>query len=145
MTTDVRLNRIGNLYDLGIDDNGDLENGDFFDSSLLYSLLGERRADASEVPNSELRRGWIGDEGKDFENGSKLWLYYQARLNRDTLNGLEDESFHGLKWFIDDEILANVTTRAVLKNGFVALEISLFRFNSTVDRRFFELWNNTGA
>ncbi len=145
MTTDVKLTKTGNIYDLTIDENGDLENGDFFDSSLLYSLLGERRASASEVPNSELRRGWIGNEDSDFENGSKLWLYYQARLNRDTLNSLQDEAFQGLKWFVDDNILADITTKAVLRDGFVGLEIELFRFNSKVDRRFFELWNNTGV
>ena len=147
MTTDVRIEKAENtrFYDLKLTPEGDLENGDFFDSSLLYSLLGERRANASEVPVSEFRRGWIGNENSDYENGSKLWLYYQARLTRTILNSMQTAAFNGLQWLIEDNILKDITVRAFNRNGVAVLEITLFRFNSKVDRRYFELWNNTGA
>lgn len=132
-------------YDISFDENGDITNGDFFDTSLLYSLLGERRASAAEVPAAASRRGWIGNEGKDFENGSKLWLYEQERLTRTVLNRIEAEARAALQWLIDDGFLAGITARAVRTTRGVGLELELQRFNSIVDHRFFELWENTGA
>lgn len=147
MTTDVKMDKPAGsqFYDLSLDENGDLTNGDFFDTSLQYSLLGERRANASEVEISEFRRGWLGNENSDFENGSKIWLFKQARLTRTTLNGLQTAASNGLSWLVEDRILKNVIVRALTRNGAVGLEITLVRFNSRVETRFFELWNNTGA
>lgn len=143
-TTDIVVRQSNNIWDLVLDEKGDLANDDFFDSSLIYSILGERRASASEVPESNLRRGWIGNEDQDFENGSKVWLFEQARITRRVLNGIQSAAFNGLNWLIDDGILINVEVAAVLKDGIVSLEITLFRSNSKVDRRFFQLWENTG-
>lgn len=147
MTTDVKLDKPAGsqFYDLSLDANGDLTNGDFFDTSLQYSLLGERRATASEIGISEFRRGWIGNENSDFENGSKIWLLRQARLTRTNLNQLQSLASNGLSWLVEDDILENIEVRALTRNGIAFLEITLFRFNSKVDTRFFELWNNTGA
>lgn len=145
MTTDVLMTETNTLFDLTLDENGDLTNGDFFDSSLQYSLLGERRASSSEVPDSRRRRGWIGNEDEDFENGSKVWLFEQARINRKVLNGIQTAAFNGLSWFVEDGILVSIEITAVLKNGAVSLIIDLFRPNSKVDRRFFQLWENTGT
>lgn len=146
MTTDVLVKQgESGYYDLSLNSDGDLDNGDFFDSSILYSLFGERRATASEVPIAERRRGWIGNQGKDFENGSKLWLYYQARVTRDTLNGIKTESLKCLQWLVDDNYLERVETDAVLQNGVVNLIIVLYRYNSPAERRYFTLWENTGV
>ena len=57
------------LYDINIDTQGDIETADFFDTSILYSLFGERRANTDEIVDARSRRGWIGSQGKDFENG----------------------------------------------------------------------------
>lgn len=147
MTTDVviAVNNETCVYDMFIDQNGDFANGDFFDTSLLYSLLGERRASASEVPVSQNRRGWIGNEGKDFENGSKLWLYYQARISRTVLNGVADAAFRGLSWLVEDGLVVDITTNAILQDGVVILIVEIERFNSVVERRYYELWENTGV
>lgn len=145
MTTDVLMTQTDQLFDMSLDAEGDLTNGDFFDSSLQYSLLGERRASASEMPTSQYRRGWIGNEGTDFENGSKLWLLEQAVVNRTTLNEIQTAALNGLIWFVDDGILVNIEVDAVVSGNGVGLMISLFRPNSKVDKRFFELWNNTGT
>ena len=144
MTTDVLMTQTLNLWDLSLDDQGDLTNGDFFDSSLLYSIYGERRATAAEVPDSRRRRGWIGNENADFENGSKIWLFEQARNTRSNLNLLESTAFNSLKWFIEDGLLFNVQVTALATRQGTTLQIDLFRFNSEVDRRFFALWDNTG-
>lgn len=146
MTTDVSIdqNAIG-IWDLSLNSQGDLNNGDFLDSSLLYAILGERRASASEVPISENRRGWIGNEGKTFENGSKIWLFEQARLTRSILNDIQSAALDALSYLVDDGLATNVQSTATLQNGFVALEINISVSPSRVETRFFELWNNTGS
>lgn len=146
MTTDVLIVAdSNNEYDLVIDDNGDFSSGDFFDSSLLYSIFGERRALASEVPKTSRRRGWIGNEFSDFENGSGLWLYEQPRLTRTILNGIEDESLISLQWFLDDDFaIGTLSAQGVVSNSSVGLNIEIQRPNSEVEQRYFELWRNTG-
>lgn len=133
------------LYDISIDTNGDILTDDFFDTSLLYSLLGERRANASEVVDPQLRRGWIGSEGKTFENGSKLWLFEQARVTRTNLNRINDESRKALQWLVDDGLAVSIDEiTSTVKNGKITLSITIRRSRSKVERRFFDLWQNTG-
>ena len=146
MTTDIAMAQDVLLkWDAFLDDNGDLSNGDFFDSSIQYSLLGEQRASPSEVPTSHLRRGWIGNEGTTFENGSKLWLYEQSRITRTTLNLIQSAALDSLLWLVSQGYLVNVEVTATLQDRMIILEIDLFRPYSEVDRRFFPLWENTGA
>ena len=133
------------LFDITFDTDGDILTDDFFDTSLLMSLLGERRADPEEVVEPQLRRGWIGSEDKDFENGSKLWLFEQARVTRSNLNRIEDEARKALEWLVDDGFAVSVDeVNATVKNGTVTLEIIIRRSRSQVERRFFDLWENTG-
>jgi len=133
------------MHDISIDTNGDILTDDFFDTSLLYSLLGERRAAPSEVVEPQLRRGWIGNEGKDFENGSKLWLFEQARITRSNLNRIEDEARKSLQWLVDDGFAVSIDeVTSTVKNGKITLEIIIRRSRSRVERRFLDLWQNTG-
>ena len=146
MSTDAVLNtNFENIYDFSLATNGDILTDEFFDTSILVALFTDKRATAEEVPVSRLRRGWIGDESNEdgFEGGSKLWLYEQAKLTRDTLNGLSTESNAALAYFVDDNIAISVFSTADLINGVTGLTITITRPNSRVDRRFFELWNNT--
>ena len=148
MSTDAVLNKdFQNVYDFSIAANGDIETDDFFDTSILVALFTDKRATAEEVPVSQLRRGWIGDESNEdgFEGGSKLWLYSQAKLTRDTLNGLATESNSALQYFVDDNIAISIFSSADLINGVTGLTINITRPNSRVDKRFFELWNNTAT
>ena len=146
MTTDVRITQAATgIWDLSLNSEGDLENGDFLDSSLLYAILGERRASESEVPISENRRGWIGNEGKLFENGSKIWLFEQSRLTRSILNDIQSAALDALSYLIDDGLATNVETTATIQNRVVILQVDIFVTPSKVETRFFELWNNTGS
>ncbi len=132
------------LYDFSLDADGDIETADFFDTSILYSLFGERRASADEVVDPQRRRGWIGN-GEDFENGSKIWLLRQERLTRDVLNRLEDEAEKALQWLVDDGFavsLGDIT--ATFSGGRVFLDVTIFRSRDKVVRRHFELWELTG-
>lgn len=144
MTTDAVLSDL--VYDLQIATNGDIQTADFFDTSILMSLYCERRATSSEVPESERRRGWIGNESTPgFEIGSKLWLYEQARVTRTTLNGVESAVLSGLQWMVDDGIATNVSTAATLSSGKITIEAIIERPSSQVDRRYYELWQGSGV
>ena len=143
---DVKLVLNNGLYDMQLGADGDILTEDFFDTALLMSIFCERRANSSEVVESHRRRGWIGNESTPgFEIGSKLWLYEQARINRDTLNGIETVTRIGLQWFVDDNIAINITISTGLSNGSVVLQIDITRSGSKVDRRYFTLWDNTGV
>lgn len=142
----LTVNTVTQLYDISLDTDGDILTDDFFDTSLLLSLFGEKRADSSEVVEPQLRRGWIGSEGKDFENGSKLWLFDQARVTRTNLNRIQDEARKALQWLVDDGLAVSVDeVTATARNGTVTLEIVIRRSRSQVERRFFDLWENTGV
>ena len=145
MVTDIRVTQAANgIWDFNLDSNGDLDNGDFFDSSITYAILGERRASESEVLISQNRRGWIGNEGKDFENGSKIWLFEQARLTRSILNDIQSAALDALEYFVEDGIATRITASASLQNGAAVLFVQIFVSPSKVETRFFVLWENTG-
>jgi len=149
MTTDagLRVDPTTGLYDFSLDEKGDIETADFFDTSVLYSLFGERRANKDEVVDARLRRGWIGNEGQDFENGSKLWLFTQARLTATNLSRIRDEAGKGVQWLVDDQHVVSIVTEDPiidLKNNKLTLILLIKTSKDKVERRFFDFWLNTG-
>lgn len=133
-------------YDLQIAPNGDILTADFFDTAILMSIFCERRASASEVPQSHRRRGWIGNESTPgFEIGSKLWLFEQSRITGTILRGIESAVLNGLQWLIDDGYAINIRASAALTVTGVTLTVIIERPGSKVDKRFYDLWENTGA
>lgn len=146
MTTDavLTIDPSTGFYDFTLDENGDIKTEDFFDTSLLYSIFGERRASPDEMVEASLRRGWIGNSD-DFENGSKIWLLSQSRLTRDVLNRLQDEAEKALQWLVDDGLIVSIDqVVATVSKGRVVLDITIRRSRDKVDRKFFVLWENTG-
>ena len=144
MTTDAVLS--DDNFDLQIGADGDIVTADFFDTSIFMSIFCERRASPSEVPESYRRRGWIGNESTPgFEIGSKLWLYYQARASRSILAGVESVIRAGLQWMVDDKIAESIEVDAELSGGQIAVEILTKRPSSKVERRYYQLWENTGV
>ena len=137
----------GGVYDFKIGFDGDLETEDTFDSFIFVALLSDRRADESEVPESRKRRGWIGNETTPgFEQGSKLWLFEQAKLTRTILNDIEDEARSALQSLVVDGFAESIrSVDLVATQTSVVLEIAIERNPSEVESRFFELWNNTGV
>jgi len=143
MSFDAALNTTNGYYDISIDSDGDIATQDSFDTALLMSLFCERRALSSEVTTPNLRRGWIGND--DFEVGSKLWLYEQARLTRSTMNGVTTAAKNGLQWLIDDKLVSSINVASSVDNGSLMLNIEILRFNSKVEYRYYDLWSNTGV
>jgi phage gp46-like protein len=150
MTTDavLTIDPITKYYDINIATSGDIETDDFFDTSLLYSIFGERRASPDEMVDAPLRRGWIGNlvNENGFENGSKIWLFRQARITRTNLNRIQDEALKSLQWLVEDNYATSIDqVIASVVNGKVTLDITIRRSRDKVVRRFYELWENTGA
>jgi len=136
------------LFDIALDDNGDLLTVNSFDTALKMSLFCERRATAAEEGVPELRRGWVGNEANEvagFEMGSKLWLIMQSRLDQNILNEAVDYTDQCLEWLVDDKLLKSVEVTGTRTRDSITLNIKLFRFNGRVDTFLFNLWNNTGT
>ncbi len=145
MPVDFKMTRDSeNVYDFTIDANGDFETEDSYDTAITYSVLGERRAIDSEVQPASLRRGWIGNEFNDFENGSKVWLYYGERVTREVMNGVENEVLSAVEWLVDDGRAINTSAEAVMSAGTIGVMATIVRPSSQVEQRFIELWANTG-
>lgn len=147
MTTDVALNQIKGYWDFDWTDTGDISTEQSLDTAILMSILEEVRATAAELPKSNKRRGWIGNETTPgFEQGSKTWLFEQERITGTVLAELGVVVRNGLQWLIDDEIAVNVVVETpIFKNGSIVVPVNLFRDQSEVDRKLFEIWNNTGS
>ncbi len=134
------------VYDISIGNNGDIRTQDFFDTAIMMSIFGERRANISEVLNPRLRKGWIGNESTPgFEIGSKVWLYEQSRLTRTVINGIENAARESLIWLVTDGFAASIDkVNATLSGTSVLLDITITRPNGKVEKRHFNLWENTG-
>jgi phage gp46-like protein len=125
--------------------SGDIKSEDFFETAILTSLFAEKRANESEVFQSHMRRGWVGNESTPgFEIGSKLWLYEQARLTRTVLNGITTSVQDCLQWMIDDGYALSIKIEAILTATGVGINVVIQRPNSKVENRYYDLWNNTG-
>lgn len=146
MTTDVILTSSPEGYlDITWTDSGDIETGKTLDTAILMSIFCEVRAASYEILSPEMRRGWIGNETtKPFEQGSKQWLFEQSRVTGSVLAELGTIINNSLQWMIEDNIAVSVfVEQPFLSNGKVCVNIQLGRNGSPVDRRYYELWENT--
>lgn len=148
MAIDIKLTQDATgLFDVSFA-NGDFETVDSFDTSLQVSLFADARASASQVPRSELRRGWWGNQFDSdfplFEVGSKLWLLNQARLTQDTLNNAVDFARNALQWLVLKNHAKDVKVSGSLASEGITLAITIDRGNSIVETKYYDLWNNTG-
>lgn len=146
MPQDAVLDTDKGYYDFSLDSSGQIVVDDFLDTAIDYSILGERRADSSEIAIPELQRGWIGNEGSDFENGSKIWLASQSRVNLTVLNNIEDAALNALQWLVTDSFAVSIDEPvATVAGTTVSLDVTIRRSASQVINRSFVLWNNTGV
>lgn len=136
-------------YDIGFSDTGDFILDDSFETAILMSIFCEKRADKTEVPDVLFQRGWIGNlffpDG--YEIGSKIWLYEQARLTNDTINGIKDELINATKWMIEDGYATdiNVTMGFDRVKGIINTTLKIQFSSGRVKDFFYELWIATGA
>ena len=144
---DLTMDKNGRSYhDLDIE-NGDLKTTDGFSSSLLMSILCERRATESEVASPKKRRGWWGNEAAgfdDFEIGSKYWLLSQARHTDNTLNNAINYGRQATEWYVTDGYIDKVEVTADYNSiTNMDIDIKLFKSQDLVGQKGFKLWENT--
>jgi len=144
---DVVLQEIPGGWDLKIGPDGDFESADSLDTYIVVALFSDARADESEIAEPKRRRGWIGnEETPGFELGSKVWLYEQSRLTGSSIRGVEFEARNALRSMVGEGIAVAIGSATVSVEGEGAtLEVPIQRTPDVVERRYFELWNNTGA
>jgi len=149
MAIDIKLEQDAatSLFDISFT-NGDFTTVDSFDTSLQVSLFADARATKSQVPRSELRRGWWGNQfSPDFplyELGSKLWLLDQSRKTQSTLNNAIDFAKNALQWLIDKGHAEGVEVTGAFVNEGIKLTIVIKRGNGIVETKYYDLWDNTG-
>tara|TARA_R110002074_G_scaffold386474_1_gene568194 strand:- start:10395 stop:12482 length:2088 start_codon:yes stop_codon:yes gene_type:complete len=145
--SDIKLARDSNgSYDLAIADDGDIAWVEGYETAIQMSVLCERRASADVVSLPSMRRGWLGNEDGEiagFEIGSLIWLYYQQRLTSNTRNGIEVAATDALRWFLDENLVENITTSAVIAKDSITLDVSFSVTNAPVETRNFVLWERT--
>ena len=146
MTTDVRLNKDKGYYDINFNASGDIETDQTLDTAIIMSIFEEARASANEVPASNKRRGWLGNETTPaFEQGSKSWEFEQERVTGSILAELGVVINNSLQKLVDEGIAVSVKTNTpFLRNGIVVVSVDIGRDGSQIERKFFDLWENTG-
>lgn len=145
---DVKLTDKGGYYDFDWEDDGDFILEDGFDTQILMSFFGRRRADKSEISNPMYRGGWLGNKyyNEDgFENGSKIWVHTdQGRITNAALNDTRDAGQNGLNWMVDDDLLSSVETSIASMGGEIMLDAKLTYPDSRVEHKYYDVWRLTG-
>lgn len=134
------------LYDISIENN-EIAGIDGFQSTIVTSLFTDARAPSSIVPNTHLRRGWIGDiltsaTGK--VTGSTLWLLDQARMISSTFSQAELYVIDALQHLIDNDNARNVTVEISPSQRQIDIEIAIDTGNNET-QRYNTLWRLTNA
>lgn len=147
----VLVRQDNGTYDIEIVD-GDINTKDSFDTAIIVSVLSDRRANESEALLSERRRGWIGNEyTPGFEIGSKLWLFEQSRLTRQTINQAADVVRDSLLWMVEEGLAVTITN---VRAEFLPpsspqigadIIVEIERSNSKVEQRYFDFWPQTAV
>ena len=134
-------------FDFGIN-NGDLVGEDGYDTAIWVSLFTDARADSTQVPIPEYRRGWLGNTVSvipDRQLGGYLWLIDQRRLIQKTLNEAIDYTKKALQWMIDDNICSEVTVTSKLIPGLgIELDVNITSIQGELSTKNIKLWKLTG-
>lgn len=142
---DIELTQKGSYYDFSF------EKGDFvltqgMDTALLMSIFCEKRADISEMPFAETRRGWWGNlvlDTANYEIGSKLWLLEQARRDLTSLSLAKTYAQDCLQWLIEDNLAKEIKTDSAFAWNGIDIEINIVTSTNKILSKAYNLWNNT--
>jgi len=135
------------VYDISIADNGDIATDDSFNTAIIMSVHGEKRASASEIVRPEFRRGSWQNELSDVEGysvGSKYWLLENARSNQESLNFSIQTLEEAFQWMIDDNLLKEVNVDGTISFRGITNQVELVAPNNTTEVKLFESWLDTG-
>lgn len=122
-------------YDIDIE-NGDVKKITGLDTSIIVSVLSNQRASPSEVPYSLNRNGWWGNLFLDYENGSKIWLLFQAPITDNNRNLLNDYVNKSLNWLKDDGFIESFTVNTTVSENIYNFKVSMQGTNFAFTREF---------
>lgn len=131
-------------FDLSVGSNGDLATNLDLHTSLIVSILADRRSlNNDSIPNS---RGWVGDAIKrddETKIGSRLWLLGRRKQTDQTLRDIEEYAREALDWYVDkgiaDDYSLNVFHADKLR-GITCLEVEIFRPSGNIKKTFNFAW-----
>jgi len=136
-----------NIYDYGIGEDGDFIKDESYDTDIVVSLYCDRRADVSEIPSPERRRGWHGDVDstlQDYLIGSKLWLLSQSRFTQETANDAKKYAQDALKWVTDKGIADRVFVTSKREDfNKIVVTIIFYVGNEIVFRSSYDIWKQS--
>lgn len=135
-------------FDIVLNENGDFDTVESFDTSLIVSLFTDSRAAPSEVSLPQYRRGWWGDTVSDdttLKIGSKLWLLGQSRILQNTLNNAINYCQLALNWLITYKYSLKVDVNAIfIDNNGISISIKIRNKNGQTLNKAYKLWVNSG-
>lgn len=143
--------RVGDLATTSIDDAfnpGGLRAEQALATAVLICLMTDRRADATELRDGDVNRGWPGD-GFDLAPGeaplgSKLWLLRRRPLEEGIETLAEDYAREALQGLIDQGAVARFEVTASAERIRGRLEIAVAGYGRAgtqiYDQRFAVLW-----
>ena len=134
---------LGDIWDLKISDDGDLEVVDFVEQAIITSLFTDARASDDEVPIKEQQRGWFGNlynVNQDRVLGSKLWLFSQSRNTNETANLIKNAAYNALKWLIEDGFLKDIQITTLKDFKKLTLNIKIITLENEINNYDFTLW-----
>lgn len=129
--------RVGDLLTTPIADPvnpGGLRNGQALATAVLICLMTDRRADAVELRDGDVNRGWPGD-GFDLVDGetplgSKLWLLRRRALTPEIETTAADYARAALQTLIDQGVVVRFDVTATAERTRNRLELDVAGFGA---------------
>tara|TARA_R100000951_G_scaffold113955_2_gene117107 strand:- start:1291 stop:1749 length:459 start_codon:yes stop_codon:yes gene_type:complete len=137
-------NEANQTFDISIGSNGDLSTDKDLYTSLIISILADRRSlNDDSIPNS---RGWVGDSIKEDDEsiiGSRIWLLGRRKQTLETLQELEIYARESLDWYVEKGIAQDYNLQVYHADkirGITALEVELIRPLGNINKTFNFTW-----
>ncbi len=137
-------NEANQTFDISIGSNGDLSTDKDLYTSLIISILADRRSlNDDSIPNS---RGWVGDSIKEDDEsiiGSRIWLLGRRKQTLETLQELEIYAREALDWYVEKGIAQDYNLQVYHADkirGITALEVELIRPLGNINKTFNFTW-----
>ena len=142
---DIAITIEQGCYDLRLRD-GDLLGDGGLETSIIISLLTDRRVTQEQLPEFQTdRKGWWGDllpvvDGDQI--GSRLWTLNRSKISNETLRLHEDYAREALQHFIEDGVADSIAIEANYNDDFhLILDIDIIRPENQ-NTRFNIVWDN---
>lgn len=132
---DIALRNANGVYDIVIED-GDLLMEESLETSIVLSLLTDKRVTPEELPiEEESRRGFWGDLlGDSPAIGSKLWLLAREKATDHVRFDAEEYTRESLEHLINDGFLEDTKVSSSIDQGVLNLAVNNQMFPITQER-----------